>query len=147
HSLLLRTAALGAPGLVSTLFTAAGTAADERPDGGWHAEWPALRELLRLAAGAAEHADVLANGLVVNEPALARNLALGGDAVLSERIATVLAPVIAGGKPAIQKLVLRSLTDGIGLRQLLRLEISHADLSDAQLDRLLDPAGYLGSAV
>ena len=147
HSLLLRTAALGAPGLVSTLFTAAGTAADERPDGGWHAEWPALRELLRLAAGVAEHADVLANGLVVNEPALARNLALGGDAVLSERIATVLAPVIAGGKPAIQKLVLRSLTDGIGLRQLLCLEISHADLSDAQLDRLLDPAGYLGSAV
>ncbi|ALD62922.1 lyase family protein [Glutamicibacter soli] len=146
HSLLLRTAALGAPGLVSTLFTAAGTAADERPDGGWHAEWPALRELLRLAIGAAEHADVLANGLTVNEPALARNLALGGDAVLSERIATVLAPVITGGKPSIQKLVLRSLTEPIGLRQLLRLEVSHADLSDAQLDALLDPAGYLGSA-
>lgn len=146
HSLLLRTAALSAPALVGTLFTAAGTAADERPDGAWHAEWPALRELLRLAVGSAEHADVLANGLRVNESALARNLALGGDAVLSERLATVLAPVIAGGKPAVQDLVRRSLTDQVSLRELLRLEVSHTDLSDAQLDELLDPAGYLGSA-
>ncbi len=44
-------------------------------------------------------------------------------------------------------LPLTRMRTGIGLRQLLRLEISHADLSDAQLDRLLDPAGYLGSAV
>lgn len=146
HSLLLRTAALSAPGLISTLFTAAGTAADERPDGGWHAEWPALRELLRLAVGSAEHAAVLANGVTVNEPALARNLALGGDAVLSERIATVLAPVTSGGKPAIEQLVLRSLIEPVSLRQLLRLEVSHSDLSDAQLDALLDPTGYLGSA-
>ncbi|XQN48283.1 3-carboxy-cis,cis-muconate cycloisomerase, partial [Glutamicibacter creatinolyticus] len=70
----------------------------------------------------------------------------GGDAVLSERLATVLAPVIAGGKPAVQDLVRRSLTDQVRLRELLRLEVSHTDLSDAQLDELLDPAGYLGSA-
>lgn len=146
HSTLLRNAALGAPGLVSTLFTAAGTAVDERPDGGWHAEWPALRELLRLAIGAAEHGAILANGLTVNEPALARNLKLGGDAVLSERIATVLGPVITGGKPAITQLVIRSLTEHLSLRELLRQEVPSERLPDAQLDDLLDPAGYLGSA-
>ncbi len=147
RSVLLRNAAFSAPGLVSTLFTAAGTAVDERPDGGWHAEWPALRELLRLAVGAAEQAAVLAVGLQVNTAALERNLRLGGDAVLSERLATVLAPIVTGGKPAIQQLVLRSLSDGVSLRELLRAEIPHDQLTDAQLDNLLDPAGYLGSAI
>ena len=51
HSVLLRNAALSAPAHVATLFTAAGTAVDERPDGGWHAEWASVRELLRLAGG------------------------------------------------------------------------------------------------
>lgn len=146
RSVLLRNAAFSAPGLLSTLYTAAGTAVDERPDGGWHAEWSALRELARLATGAAFHGAVLANGLTVNHRAIARNLAMGGDAVLSERLAAVLAPLVPGGKPAIQALVRRSLDDSISLRELLRLEIPLHDLSDQDLDELLDPAGYLGAA-
>ena len=146
RSVLLRNAAFSAPGLLSTLFTAAGTAVDERPDGGWHAEWSALRELGRLASGAAFHASFLANGLTVNHAAIERNLALGGDAVLSERLAAVLAPLVAGGKPAIQALVRRSLAEGISLRDLLRLEISVHDLGDQALYELFDPAGYLGAA-
>ena len=146
HSVLLRSAALNAPGHVATLFTAAGTAVDERPDGAWHAEWPALRELLRLALGSSEHAATLSKGMNINTEALARNLKLGGDAVLSERLATVLAPVIEGGKPAIQKLVLESLTEGTSLRELLRAQLNQQQVSDEQLTDLLDPAGYLGSA-
>lgn len=146
RSVLLRNAAFSAPGLLSTLFTAAGTAVDERPDGSWHAEWSALRELARLAAGAAQHGAFLANGLSVNHRAIERNLALGGDAVLSERVATVLAPLVVGGKPAIQALVHRSMDGDLPLRELLRLEIPMHDLSDQDLDRLLDPAGYLGAA-
>ncbi|WP_404289046.1 lyase family protein [Glutamicibacter arilaitensis] len=146
HSVLLRNAALSAPGLITTLFTAAGTAVDERPDGGWHSEWSALRELLRLASGAAHHAATLATGLTVHAPAMEENLKLGGDAIVSERFATVLAPLVTGGKPAIQSLVLRSLTDQVSLRELLRLEISSHDLTDAELSELLDPAGYLGAA-
>lgn len=146
RSVLLRNAAFSAPGLLSTLFTAAGTAVDERPDGGWHAEWSALRELARLASGAAFHAAFLANGLSVDLAAIERNLALGGDAVLSERFAAVLAPLVVGGKPAIQSLVRRSLDEDVSLRELLRLEIPTHDLSDQDLDELLDPAGYLGAA-
>ncbi|WP_313813841.1 lyase family protein [Glutamicibacter sp.] len=146
HSLLLRSAALNAPGHVATLYTAAGTAVDERPDGAWHAEWPALRELLRLAIGSSEHAAILATGMSINTDALTRNLKLGGDAVLSERLATVLGPVVAGGKPAIQRLVLQSLTEGGSLRELLRASTDQQLLSDELLDELLDPAGYLGAA-
>lgn len=146
HSVLLRNAAFSAPGHVATLFTAAGTAVDERPDGGWHSEWAALRELLRLASGAAAHAIALAEGLGVHPENLRRNLELSGDAVLSERIATVLAPLFPGGKKAIQKLVVESLSGSTPLRELLRAQLPASDFSDAQLKDLLDPAGYLGSA-
>ncbi len=52
-SVLVRSAAIRAPHLGATLHAAAAFAVDERPDGAWHAEWPTLRELLRLALGAA----------------------------------------------------------------------------------------------
>lgn len=146
HSVLLRNAGFSAPGLIATIFTAAATAVDERPDGGWHSEWAALRELLRLAAGAAEHAATLATGLGVNPQRLRENLALSGDAVLSERIATVLAPVFPGGKPAIQQLVIQSLDGQKSLRELLREQLPASELPDNELDDLLDPAGYIGSA-
>lgn len=145
HSVLLRNAALSSPGLLAIVFTAAGTAVDERPDGGWHSEWSALRELLRLASGAAHHAATLAEGLGVHPERMAQNMQLSGDALLSERIATVLAPTFPGGKPAIQQLVIASLGDGPPLRQLLREQLSEAEFSEPELDQLLDPADYLGA--
>lgn len=146
RSLLLRNAAISAPGLVATLFSAAGTAVDERPDGGWHSEWQALRELLRLASGAAHHGAVLALGLEVNDSSMQRNLRLSGDAIMSERVTSVAAGLVSGGKAAVQALVRRSLTDHVSLGELLRLEIPRTELSDKELSELLDPAGYLGAA-
>ncbi|MHC6177806.1 lyase family protein [Glutamicibacter sp. X7] len=146
HSILLREAALSSPGLISTLFTAAGTAVDERPDGSWHAEWSALRELLRLTGGAAEHAATLAEGLVVHPDKLEQNLRLGGDAVLSERMVTVLADRYPGGAAAIRAEVVNALDGGPTLRQRLRRNLPVEQFSDAALDALFDPAGYLGSA-
>ena len=146
HSVLLRNAALSAPAHVATLFTAAGTAVDERPDGGWHTEWSALRELLRLAGGAAHHAATLASGLGVHPEAMARNMALSGDLLVSERISTVVAPLVAGGKAKVQELVLESLRTGTSLRTLLS-QVLPSDMDNQLfLDDLLDPAGYLGSA-
>lgn len=146
HSVLLRNAALSAPAHVATLFTAAGTAVDERPDGGWHAEWASLRELLRLAGGAAHHAATLASGLGVHPEAMARNMALSGDLLVSERISTVVAPLVAGGKAKVQELVLESLRTGTSLRTLLS-QVLPSDMDNQLfLDDLLDPAGYLGSA-
>lgn len=83
-SVTIRSAAIAGPGHVATLFTAAGLAADERPDGAWHAEWPALRELLRLVGGIAPTLSELTGGLHVDPAALRRNLDLSMPAVLSE---------------------------------------------------------------
>ncbi|MFL4477785.1 lyase family protein [Paeniglutamicibacter sp. ORCA_105] len=146
HSVLLRNAAFSAPAHVAALYTAAGTAVDERPDGGWHAEWASLRELIRLAGGAAHHAAILATGLGVHPEAMARNIALSGDLLVSERISTVAAPLVAGGKAAVQELVLESLRTGTPLRTLLQGALPSDMDNQLFLDDLLDPAGYLGSA-
>ncbi|GAA4168767.1 lyase family protein [Gryllotalpicola koreensis] len=84
-SVLIRSAALRAPGLAADLHRAAALAADERPDGAWHSEWPALRELLRGALGAAAAAAELAEGLTIDAGRATANLALTGGDVVSEQ--------------------------------------------------------------
>ncbi|WP_051142706.1 lyase family protein [Gryllotalpicola ginsengisoli] len=84
-SVLIRSAALRAPGLGADLHRAAALAVDERPDGAWHSEWPALRELLRLALGASAQAAELSAGLRVVPERVAANLAISGDELLSEQ--------------------------------------------------------------
>ncbi|MGO4173152.1 lyase family protein [Bosea sp. TAF32] len=70
-------AALRAPGLVAGIL--AGLPAEqERGLGGWQAEGPALAELFLLAAGAAGAMAMVAEGLEVDEAAIARNLAAAG---------------------------------------------------------------------
>jgi 3-carboxy-cis,cis-muconate cycloisomerase len=60
-SVLIRRAALAAPGLASTVHLAAASTVDERPDGAWHAEWAALRDLgRRTVVAASQTSDLLA---------------------------------------------------------------------------------------
>ncbi len=60
-SVLIRRAALAGPPLASTLHLASAATVDERPDGAWHLEWAALRDLSRrtVVAGS-QTADLLA---------------------------------------------------------------------------------------
>ena len=67
-------AATRAPGLVATVF--AGLPCElERGLGGWQAEGPVLAELCLLAAGSAHAMADVAQGLLVMDSAIARNLA------------------------------------------------------------------------
>ena len=75
-SVLLRSVSLRAPGLAATLHVAAASFVDERPDGAWHAEWPTLRELMRLAVGGAARLDELTSELTVDLEHVASNLVL-----------------------------------------------------------------------
>lgn len=149
-SVLIRSAALRAPNLAATLHLAAAFAVDERPDGAWHAEWPTLRELLRLALGATGTAASLIEGLRVDEAAAARDLALTGGLIVAERLSIVLTPVI--GKDEVSRIVAAAGRGG-DLVDLVR------DALEAAVDRapgaphpaddveaLLDPAGYTGLA-
>jgi 3-carboxy-cis,cis-muconate cycloisomerase len=87
-------AALRAPGLVASLLSSL-PAEEERGLGGWQAEGPVLAELFLVAAGSAEAMAVVAEGLDVDEAAIARNLqaaAMGDDigesaAIVSELLA------------------------------------------------------------
>ncbi|WP_120493757.1 lyase family protein [Microbacterium phyllosphaerae] len=139
ESTLIRSAALRAPQLGATLHLAAAFAVDERPDGAWHAEWPTLRELLRLALGASAHAVSLAENLHVDRAAASRNLALTGGLIVSERLAIVLVPLI--GRARFDELI-EAAVAGADLRDLVD---AVPETSGLDLDRLLDPAAYLGT--
>lgn len=83
RAVLLNAASRQAPPLVATLHTAAVTV-DERPDGAWHAEWSAFRDLLRVAGGAAAVGAQLAAGLRVHDEVIATHLAEAADDLLAE---------------------------------------------------------------
>ncbi|WP_461169220.1 lyase family protein [Arthrobacter sp. Z1-15] len=148
-SVLIRSAALAAPGYGLQLNAAAAAADDERPSGSWHVEWQALRSLLRLAGGAAAKLAELAEGLQVHTDALARNLESAGPLVVSEKIMAVAAPLLDDGVPGrgreiIAGTVARSLSSGEPFEELLRAAVPQQVLSDAELKNILDPAEYLG---
>ncbi|MEX8056944.1 lyase family protein [Microbacterium sp. 16-032] len=137
EAVLIRSAALRAPQLGATLHLASALAVDERPDGAWHAEWPTLRELLRLAVGAAAHGSSLLAHLRVDAGAAAANAALTGGRLVSERLRGVLVPLIGAERFA-------ALLDGDDdLAPRLRALPEAADLD---VDALLDPAAYVGLA-
>lgn len=139
-SVLIRSAALRAPQLGATLHLASALAVDERPDGAWHAEWPTLRELLRLALGATGSAARLVAGLRVDADAVAHNLARTHGLIVAERLSLALTPLI--GKTRVADIV-ASAGEGQDLASRLRAE---PELAHIDVDALLDPAAYTGLA-
>nr|WP_236557663.1 lyase family protein [Arthrobacter sp. 9AX] len=155
-SVLVRSAALQAPGLAAQLHLAAANFNDERPDGAWHTEWPALRQLLALALGAAGHVRELAEGLQVFPDAMHRNLDLAGPLLLAEGVGAAVAPLLEdkdglNGKQQLQAVVDQTLEapasdQATTYRKLLRDAVPAGRLSDVRLEELLNPASYLGEA-
>ncbi|MET1022219.1 MAG: lyase family protein [Arthrobacter sp.] len=160
-SVLIRSAALQAPNLAAQLHLAAANFNDERPDGAWHSEWSALRQLLRLALGAAGQLRELAEGLQVFPDGMRRNLDLSGPLLLSEAVTAAVAPLLdvhsAGtgsdgtGKQRLQSVVDRTLQvpaveQAATYRRRLRAAVPTELLSDTRLEELLDPARYAGQA-
>ncbi|ANZ41782.1 hypothetical protein BBK82_43450 [Lentzea guizhouensis] len=90
-AVLVNSASLRAPGLGAQLHLCAARAVDERPDGAWHAEWPALLGLVELTVVAASQAAELAEGLRVFPEVMARRAAEATADLLAER---------GGGEPA-----------------------------------------------
>ncbi len=140
ESVLIRSAALRAPQLGATLHLAATLAVDERPDGAWHAEWPTLRELLRLALGSAAHGASLARGLKVDGDAVSRNLGLTRGLIVAERLSIALTPLV--GADRVKDLIAR-VRQGGDVAELVRTLPEAASLD---VDALLDPARYTGLA-
>ncbi|WPP46987.1 3-carboxy-cis,cis-muconate cycloisomerase [Pseudomonas sp. AN-1] len=141
-------AATRAPGLVATML-AAMPQEHERSLGLWHAEWETLPELCCLLSGALQQARLLLPGLEVDAARMRENLDLTRGLVLAEAVSIALAQRIGRERAhhLVEQCCRQAVNDGRHLRAVLgeHAEVA-AELSAAELDRLLDPSHYLGLA-
>ena len=141
-------AATRVPGLVSTLFSAM-PQEHERSLGLWHAEWETLPEICCLVSGSLQQARLLADGLEVDAARMARNLELTQGLVLAEAVSIVLAQRV--GRDTAHHLLEQCCKRAVAEQRHLRAVLGDepqvtAELSNAELDHLLNPAHYLGQA-
>nr|WP_267872193.1 3-carboxy-cis,cis-muconate cycloisomerase [Pseudomonas syringae] len=141
-------AATRAPGLVATML-AAMPQEHERSLGLWHAEWETLPELCCLVSGSLQQALQAVPGLQVDAERMRLNLESTQGLVLAEAVSIALAQRI--GRDAAHHLIeqccRRAVEQGTHLRQVLGEDPQVSEqLSSDELDRLLDPAHYLGQA-
>lgn len=141
-------ASVRAPGLVATMF-AAMPQEHERSLGLWHAEWETLPELCCLVSGSLQQALQVLPGLEVNAEQMLSNLDSTQGLVLAEAVSIALAQRL-GRETAhhlIEQSCRRAVQQGVHLREVLGADPQvSAELTAADLDRLLDPANYLGLA-
>ena len=141
-------AATRAPALVATVLGAM-THEHERGLGGWQAEWDALPDLVRVAAGGAKGLGDALDGLVVDPDRMRANAELTGGLVLAESVAMALAPAL--GKEAAHVCVgaacRRARLEGRPLADVLADDpMVTPHLDDAAIARCLTPEDYLGAA-
>ncbi|WP_319941679.1 3-carboxy-cis,cis-muconate cycloisomerase [Pseudomonas californiensis] len=141
-------AATRTPGLVATML-AAMPQEHERSLGLWHAEWETLPQLCCLVSGSLQQALQVVPGLEVDEQRMLVNLESTQGLVLAEAVSIALAQRI--GRDAAHHLIeqscRRAVEQGAHLRQVLGETAQVTEqLSSDELDRLLDPAHYLGQA-
>ncbi|VVM97027.1 MULTISPECIES: 3-carboxy-cis,cis-muconate cycloisomerase [Pseudomonas] len=141
-------AATRVPGLVSTLFSAM-PQEHERSLGLWHAEWETLPEICCLVSGSLQQARLLADGLEVDAERMGRNLELTQGLVLAEAVSIVLAQRV--GRDTAHHLLEQCCKRAVAEQRHLRAVLGDepqvtAELSNAELDHLLNPAHYLGQA-
>lgn len=145
---LVASAARRAPALASVLYGSV-VAEDERPAGAWHAEWETLRDLLRLAGGAARDAVELVTALQVHPERMRENLCRTRGLIVSERLGAVLTARV--GRTRADELLTRAArtarTNGLPLAAVLAdLLAGEPATKDLDLPTLTDPTGYTGSA-
>ena len=145
---VLISAATRVPGLLSTLFSAM-PQEHERSLGLWHAEWETLPQICCLVAGALVQALNIAQGLEVDAGRMAQNLELTHGLVLAEAVSIELAQRV--GRDTAHHLLEQCCKRAVAEQRHLRAVLADdpditAQLSADELDRLLDPAHYLGQA-
>jgi 3-carboxy-cis,cis-muconate cycloisomerase len=121
----------------------------ERATGPWHAEWIALPESFVLSAGALHPAKHMLGGLAVDEARMRRNLELTHGLIVAEAVMMGLAPHVGRGRAHdIVYGACRTVADNGGslADALAQIPDVTAHLDRAAIDKLTDPANYLGMA-
>ncbi|HEV2115260.1 MAG TPA: 3-carboxy-cis,cis-muconate cycloisomerase [Terriglobales bacterium] len=141
-------AATRAPALVATMLTAMAQE-QERGLGGWHAEWEALPEIIGLTAGALHHLADTVERLDIDAEKMHANLEVTQGLIFAEAVQMVLAEQM--GRQAAHELVEAACKTAQRQQRHLR-DVLAGDpklkqhLNNKDLQRLFDPAGYLGVA-
>ncbi len=121
----------------------------ERATGPWHAEWLAIPDSFMLTAAALHQAKFALGGLVVDAERMRQNLAMSRGLIVAEAVMMGLAPLIGRGEAhdLVYAACRRADEAGLGLAAALREEPAvTAHLDEAAIERLTDPANYLGAA-
>jgi len=121
----------------------------ERATGPWHAEWIAIPESFVLTAGALHQAKFMLGGLVVDEARMRKNLDLTSGLIVAEAVMMGLAPHI--GRQHAHDVVYGACRivnekGGTLADALAKDPAITKHLNRAAIDRLTDPANYLGMA-
>ena len=121
----------------------------ERATGPWQAEALALPQAFLLTHGALIHTRVIAEGMVVDAERMRANLGITHGLIVSEAVMMGLAPLLGRGNAhhVVQHACDVALCENISLAEALGRDETIASRFDrAAIERLIDPAGYLGSA-
>lgn len=121
----------------------------ERATGPWHAEWIAIPESFILAAGALHQAKFALGGLIVDTDKMRHNLGISRGLIVAEAVMMGLAPAM--GRQQAHDVVYdacRTVNEKGGslAEALAALPAVTAHFNRAAIDRLTDPANYLGLA-
>jgi len=121
----------------------------ERATGPWHAEWVALPESFILTAGALHQAKFALGGLIVDDARMRHNLGISKGLIVAEAVMMGLAPAI--GRQQAHDVVYdacRTVNEhgGTLAEALAALPAVTRHVDRATIDRLTDPANYLGLA-
>ena len=121
----------------------------ERATGPWQAELLVLPQAFVLTHGALQHAGAIAEGMMIDAARMRRNLDLTGGLIVAEAVMMGLAPHIGRGEAhhVVKHACDAALAEGMPLADALAREPTVAERLDrAAIERLTDPAHYLGSA-
>ena len=121
----------------------------ERATGPWHAEWLALPESFVLTAGALHQAKFALEGLVVDAARMRANLGATGGLIVAEAVMMALAPHLGRqhAHDVVYACCRAAAEQGGALSEhLARDPAVSRHLDRAALERLTDPANYLGLA-
>jgi 3-carboxy-cis,cis-muconate cycloisomerase len=133
---------------VAALLEAA-VADHERSTGPWEIEWISLPEIFLLSSGALKQTKLLVQGLEVDAERMRANLDMTKGMIVSEAVMMGLGPHL--GRQRAHDLVYdicRKVTaTGEPLADLLAKDADISKhLTRAEIDKMCDPAGYLGQA-
>ena len=121
----------------------------ERATGPWQSEALVIPQVFVLTHGALLHARAIAEGMVVDSGRMRRNLDLTHGLIVAEAVMMGLAPHLGRGEAhhVVKHACDIALTERLSLTDALARDPAVSSRLDrAALERMTDPASYLGSA-